>query len=188
MLPADIRLKTSLYAWVCWACAFAYAVVRYHVFGNVRLDEAPILIFNKSIAFAIILWLMLAQWRHAHQAVFDLEYLFKLAKIYTVVHVLLSLVVLSPNYFPKLSTSGVLTLEANLALLFGVLAAAHVWVEKVKIAPQVWYLLLALHLFFLGFRNWVKFEQWNAHLPPITLLCWLIVLGIMLVFWRRKNK
>jgi hypothetical protein len=42
-----------------------------------------------------------------------------------------------------------------------------------------------LHLFFMGIDGWISPMDWNGHLPPITLIGFILI--IILLFFPSKN-
>ena len=112
----------------------------------------------------------------------------------SLVHILLSLVLLSSGYFAKFFSDGKMNLRGECMLLFGVLSAFLFMLSAKKAAPRrTWLLTLAgslgllLHLLFRGAPGWPNVAGWYGHMPPISLLGFLLAVAatILLLMNRR---
>lgn len=162
-----------------------YSVLRYNIFGNVPLIDIPSFIFNKSISFTIIAMLPIVYYSNKNGQRDNNGGLINALKAFVLIHVLLSVSLLSQSYYSKLFWDNKLTLSGNFAILSGILAFVYAVYLK-KTGDYIFYFLLSVHLFSLGYKGWVEPEKWNGMMPPITLICFLIVL--VLIFLKLKNK
>jgi hypothetical protein len=162
-----------------------YSVLRYNIFGNVPLTDIPSFIFNKSISFTLIAILPLVYFSCKNGHYENSKSYINALKAFTLMHVLLSVSLLSQNYYAKLFSDNKLTLNGNIAVFSGALAFVSVFYMKKK-DNYIFYILVSVHLFFLGYKGWLEPDKWNGMMPPITLICFLIVL--VMIFIKLRNK
>jgi len=157
---------------ILFGLSLSYAVVRYCVFGTVLTANLPCFVTNKAVAVASVLALLAAAFntfrgRSEHQRSW-----FAFFKVSLLVHVLLSIFLLS------LYDAGKLNLYGELFMLFGVIAVVLLMlktlVKELTVRPQVLQVVslgaIALHQFFLGCRGWLAWTEWPGHMPPISML------------------
>jgi len=156
-----------------------YSIIRYNIFGNVSWSDIPTFVFNKSISFSMIIILALATFSLNRGSIDEFTDYMKVIKLFSIVHVLISINLLSLEYYPKLMENNKLSLSGNWALLFGVLTFAVLF-NTFKINNLILYLLLAFHVFFIGFKSWLNIEKWNGYMPPITLICFLLIIFVII--------
>ena len=173
----------------------AYAVLRYHIIKNVPWEHLPLYTTNKVFAVVGLAGLVgsrLAAGRERRQS-------YGFAGLWcTTVHVLMSLLLMGPNYFGKFySEAGQFTWQAELSMAAGVLGVGFLlWLlvatlktesqQQTSLVPGIarWALIAtALHLVFMGGAGWLNGADWTAAkgLPAITLLAFgLSILGLAL--------
>jgi hypothetical protein len=166
---------------------FLYSILRYNIFGEVPIIDIPTFIVNKAIAFSMIIILLLAVLKRINKKDEDFNNYLNVAKILTIIHVLITLSLMSQNYYPKLFLNEKLTLFGNLSVLSGVLAFVFFIFKQIKIGYLVFLFLTAIHLFFIGFKGWLTFEKWNGMMPPITLFCFIIVIFLFILSILNKS-
>jgi hypothetical protein len=49
-------------------------------------------------------------------------------------------------------------------------------------------LLAAAHVSLIGFRTWTQWSQWPGYLPPITLIMFIIAIGLAVANHRKKRS
>ncbi|MDX1365601.1 MAG: hypothetical protein R3243_15435, partial [Arenibacter latericius] len=123
----------------------------------------------------------------------------------TIFHVLLSFLILNPNYFQVFfEEDGTLSGRGAISLLAGVLSFIMLvvyhqcfkngGVGKEQLAQFLTskrfilslLLLFGVHLFYLGYHNWFSTANWKGGLPPITLVSFVVIfLGLLLNLFRR---
>ena len=90
-----------------------------------------------------------------------------------------------------------MNLTGEVVLLSGVLAVYCLWRRHAaKLKPAVWRtlttlvcLLVAVHLFAMGYEEWLRVQKWNGALPPITLLSFCLVIACLFVsLWSAKER
>ena len=171
----------------------AYAVLRYHLVKSVPWEHFPLYTTNKVFAVVGLAGLVgsrLAAGRERRQR-------YGFAGLWcTTVHVLMSLLLMTPNYFGKFySKSGQFTWQTELSMAAGVLGVGFLlWLliatlktetqKQTSIVPCLarWTLLAtALHLVFMGGAGWLNRDDWTAAkgLPAITLLAFGLALAGM---------
>ena len=171
----------------------AYAVLRYHLVKSVPWEHFPLYTTNKVFAVVGLAGLVgsrLAAGRERRQR-------YGFAGLWcTTVHVLMSLLLMTPNYFGKFySKSGQFTWQTELSMAGGVLGVGSLlWLliatlktetqKQTSLVPCLarWTLLAtALHLVFMGGAGWLNRDDWTAAkgLPAITLLAFGLALAGM---------
>ena len=169
-----------------------YACTRYVIFSNVYWIQIPVYILNKTMAVAAVFALMLS-------ALGNLRNQGRVARDWgiitlhlTIYHVLLSLMIMSPEYY-DFYWKDVLTLEGNLLMSFGALGTYCVvmlYMSRAGTTRMAAFKVLAsfsigAHIFLLAWNSWLQPERWYGHMPPISLwsfLFTLVAFGIYLRF------
>jgi len=175
-----------------------YAIVRYHIAGDVPWDEFSLFILNKGLCLAAFILLTFnfalgpaknvglpvpRKWLSARKAFGMTGFLLIL------IHALISFMLFSSPYYGKFfSLDGTLTGMAGLSMLAGILGFVFLWAYNLSFQTKLsedaafiafitskrvltWALSLGgLHLAFMGFSGWVKPGEWNGGLPPISLV------------------
>lgn len=183
---------------VTMSLAISYAVLRYHVVGDVPWKDFPFFILNKGLGFGALVLVTLnfalgparnvgvpisPAWLNARKALGMTGFLFVL------VHAFMSFLLLSPAVFQKFfDSNGTLTGAAGISMLAGVLGFVVLWGYNLSFQTHlredqafigfitsrrflVWALLLGgVHLFFMGYSGWLDPAGWPGGLPPISLI------------------
>ncbi len=163
------------------ALGLAYAVVRYVVFGT-GAPTGMATLLNKALCIYATGALVALGLRRARGLDWRSGPWVSGLRVSVLLHVLLSLFLLSPAYYAKLYVGPHFTWLAELALLSGAAACALMLDARVRrwVGLDRAFLLAALlvvaHLVGLGGRAWITPSSWPGHLPPITLLCGLATL------------
>lgn len=173
---------------IVFSISFLYTFIRYNFYGNVPLDDVPTLIFNKSISLTIVFLLAFSLKYKLKGRIQSFEKYSSIIKQLVIVHVVLSLVLLTANYFPKLYIDNKLTLMANISLLSGVLLFSYLLNKIVKPINWIVYLLIATHVLFLGVKGWFTPENWHGSLPPLTLISFVVMVILFSINAIKKNK
>ena len=169
ILPREQRLLLTL-----GLAVLAYAVLRYHIVKSVPWEHFPLYTTNKVFAVVGLAGLVgsrLAAGRERRQR-------YGFAGLWcTTVHVLMSLLLMTPNYFGKFySKSGQFTWQTELSMAAGVLGVGFLlWLliatlktetqKQTSLVPCLarWTLLAtALHLVFMGGAGWLNRDDWTA--------------------------
>ena len=217
-LPADRLWQPTTAKWfgVVFGLSLLYAIVRYHIAGDVEWRHFPLFIFNKATSLAAVVFVAssylvghLIRW-HDHDKALRLVVIkfcgligFFLAGI----HAFFSLALLSPAYYAKyFDGGGRLNLQGELALSVGVLALFLLLGPAVTTLPmmpkalggQRWkrnqrlgyaaLVLVVVHLVVLGVKGWLAPKGWNGGLPPISLIAVVAALVPLAVKHRRVRK
>ena len=169
--------------------SLGYAVIRYIVWGGVPLAQLPVFISNKAVAVVGLVLLGTASVANgSSRAAYGTA-----GMSMVLLHVVLSLIVLTPPYLGKLfAADGHLTAAGEWSMLFG--SVALLLVCRLAIRPTEtsgsgslirgagqWVLALtALHVLALGFPSWTNPAHWPGHLPPISLLSCVVAIGFLL--------
>jgi hypothetical protein len=122
------------------------------------------------------------------------------AIIFSLVHVLISFIVLTPHYFPKFFLEGKYNLIGSLSMLFGILAigfllplinkknfsGVYIKFKNKAFIARIFFTLVSVHLFVMGYNGWIEPGTWPGGLPPITLLSFII--SILPIVFPTKNQ
>ncbi len=210
-LPPDRLWQPTTAKWFAalFGGALVYAILRYHLAGNVAWAHFPLFIFNKATSLAAVCFVAssyligkVIRW-HDHDKALRLVVIkfcglmgFFLAGI----HALFSMALLTPAYYAKyFDPDGRLNLEGELALSVGIVALFLLMSPAITTLPmmpkalggQRWkrnqrlgYVALILvvgHLVVLGLKGWLAPSGWQAGIPPISLVAVSVALVPLLV-------
>ena len=169
---------------IVFILTFIYSVLRYNIFGDIPVTDIPVFILNKTFAFSMIIILVFIFFTDKKSNDYNNYVIY--FRIITLIHILMSISLLSPNYYPKIYETGKLTLFGNISILAGIVLSALMIITHTRIKNIVIYLIASIHLFFIGINGWINIEKWNGKMPPITLICFLIL--VVLIFFSIKKK
>jgi hypothetical protein len=180
----DHLMKVSLLALLG---SVAYATARYNVFKGVPWRDWPIYTLNKAFALSALLVLALSVIRRAPAPAQSHAHALRMAGVFGSMHVMLSLILLSPAYFDTLFVRGTLTTAAGLSMLLGAAASALMasgfgrrgdqMTETATRIIAAAVFVIGLHAMLQGYRNWFMPSQWPGMMPPITLISFLLGLA-----------
>lgn len=194
-----------------------YAILRYHIVGEVPWKDLPFYVLNKGVALAAIILLTLSfsvgplkvmgihmgeKWLDSRKDMGITGFVF------TFVHIFMSISILNPNYYTVFFTDdGTLTLRGGLSLFAGIISFVLLWVYNIsfksvssqagKINSAIIYrnflvygmLFSGVHLFFMGYSGWTTFYKWQGGLPPISLISFIVfAFGYLVNFMGRKKN
>ena len=194
--------------------ALGYAILRYHIVGDVPWKDFPLLILNKGISLAAFILLTFnfsigplkylglkvsKGWLNSRQALGMTGFLFVL------IHALMSFIIFKPGIFGKFfEENGSLTLYAGLSMLGGILAfvvlLAYNLTFKTTLKEDqkfigfitsrkfllITMLFSLMHLYFMGINGWMNPAGWNG-LPPISLVAFtFFAIGYIINLLGRK--
>ena len=193
----------------------AYAALRYHVLGPVPWKDFPFFILNKGISLGAFILLTFnfsfgplnnlgiklpEGWLQARKALGMTGFLLVL------IHALMSFMLFKPTVYGKFfEENGTLTLLAGLSMLGGVLAFVVLWGYNLSFQTHLSedkafiqfitsrkflltaMLLVAAHLFFMGYKGWLNPSGWHGGLPPISLVAFIcFVIGYIINLLGRE--
>jgi DMSO/TMAO reductase YedYZ heme-binding membrane subunit len=197
---------------VVFGASIAYAVIRYHLAGDVAWRHFPLFILNKATSLAAVIFVAssyligkIIRW-HDHDKALRLvvtKFCGLMGFFLAAVHAFCSLCLLSPAYYGKyFDEVGRLNLQGEIAMSVGILALFFLLSPAVTTLPmmpkaiggQRWkrsqragYLALALvvvHLVALGIKGWLAPQGWHGGIPPVSLVAVVAALVPLLV--RRR--
>jgi DMSO/TMAO reductase YedYZ heme-binding membrane subunit len=213
-LPAHRLWQPTTAKWffVIFGFSLAYAVIRYHLAGDVPWRHFPLFILNKATSLAAVMFVAssyligkIIRW-HDHDKALRLvviKFCGLMGFFLAGVHALFSLALLSPAYYGKyFDDVGRMNLQGEIAISVGVVALYFLLSPVVTTLPMMpkaiggvrWkrsqragYVALALvvvHLVFLGFKGWLAPGDWHGGIPPISLVA--VVAAVTPLLVRRK--
>jgi hypothetical protein len=170
-----------------------YATARYHVFHGVPWSEWPVYTLNKAFGLSALVLLVAAVARRRWRAELPVGPTMLAAAVLFGMHVLVSLALLSPAYYPKMYAAGRLGALAGMALVLGVIATAGI-AAGVKPRPRETsdqkargLALLAFaagtHGALPGIASWLEPSTWPGLMPPITLVSFALSAAALAIAW-----
>jgi hypothetical protein len=171
--------------------ALVYAILRYNVFGNVPWEEIPLFITNKAISLTTVFLMLFTLNKQASKDI--IIKLWKSIFVLTSIHVLISFLLLGPEYYNKFYFENELNIVGYSTVLWGILAFIGIlmlnfngilptkngkltlpnslkkWVRK--IIP----FLIGGHLFSMGINGWISPNNWHGYLLPISLIGFIAI-------------
>ncbi len=213
-LPPDRLWQPTTAKWFAalFGAALVYAIIRYHLAGDVAWAHFPLFILNKATSLAAVFFVassyLVGKVIHWHDHDFALrlvviKFCGLMGFFLAAVHAFFSLSLLSPAYYAKyFDAGGRLNLQGELALAIGVIALFFLMSPAITTLPMMpkalggwrWkrsqragYIALSLvvvHLVVLGWKGWLAPSGWHGGLPPISLVA--VLVALVPLFVKRK--
>lgn len=210
-LPPERLWQPTTVKWfvAVFGGAIVYAILRYHIAGDVAWRHFPLFIFNKATSLAAVVFVacsyLVGKIIHWHDAdkilrLVVIKFCGLMGFFLAGIHAFFSVSLLTPAYYAKyFDADGRLNLQGELAVAVGVIALFFLMSPAITTLPmmpkalggQRWkrtqrmgYLamfLVIVHLVVLGLQGWLAPSGWNGGLPPISLVAVLAVLIPLLV-------
>ena len=217
-LPSDRLWQPTTAKWfaVVFGASLVYAIIRYHLAGDVAWRHFPLFILNKSTSLAAIVFVAcsyligkIIRWHDDDKALrlVVIKFCGLTGFFLAAIHACFSVSLLTPAYYGKyFDAGGRLNLQGELALSVGVIALFFLMSPAITTLPmmpkaiggQRWkrsqragYVALALvvvHLVVLGLKGWLAPSGWHGGLPPISLVAVLVALVPLLVKSKRVHE
>jgi len=180
-----------------------YAILRYIVFQGVDPVHFPLYIVNKIFSTSGLFFLSVsyAMGKIRHKKLKDKQVKIEFMKFFgmagfslSAMHVFISMIILTPSYYPKFYNGEMMNFTGELSMLMGVLSIFFFTIPAITTIPfmqeavgikkwqkgqRVGYLGLLtalLHVIIMGYSGWLEVEKWPGYLPPITLIATLIAI------------
>jgi DMSO/TMAO reductase YedYZ heme-binding membrane subunit len=217
-LPPDRLWQPTTARWFysIFGAALVYAVVRYHLAGDVAWAHFPLFIFNKAMSLAAVGFVASSylvgkvfRW-HDHDPRLRLvviKFCGLMGFFMAGAHAFFSLCLWPPAYFGKcFEADGRMNLQGELAMALGIaglfllmgpaLATLPMMAKAVggvrwKRGQRLGYVTLALvsvHLVVLGLKGWMAPEAWPMSIPPISLVAVVLALVPLLVKKKLEHE
>ena len=185
--------------------SFAYAIIRYHIFGDITWEHFPLFISNKALSLAGLIFLGLSM---VESNKLERKSLGQLGASLIGSHIIISFIILNEQYFQKFfQHTGIFTFQAEVSMLAGALATILMCAlvlaspastsssdsqpssEQPKSSLRSGWgraimVLAAIHVSFMGYTSWLNPSSWQGYLPPITIISFVV----SLVFLVRRRK
>jgi DMSO/TMAO reductase YedYZ heme-binding membrane subunit len=197
---------------VLFGAALVYAIVRYHLAGEVAWAHFPLFILNKATSLAAVFFVAssyligkIIRW-HDHDRALRLvviKFCGLMGFFLAGVHALFSLALLTPAYYGRFfEVDGRLTLEGEIAMAVGVIGLFLLMSPAITTLPMMpkalggvrWkrnqrlgyvaLMFVVVHLVAMGMEGWLAPSGWNGGLPPISLVA--VVAAFVPLFVKRK--
>lgn len=172
-----------------------YSVVRYVAFTPEKWEQIPVFIANKGVSMAGAITLVLAILSRYRGNFEQASLYFRFTIFAILIHVPMSLVVLSPGYFPEFFTANGTKLKffGELVFMFGALALGLMWLlaqgklaDRTRTIVGVTLIVILLgHVGSMGLCRGLNINAKHAYLPPMWLLSLVALLIGMVVSWMQ---
>lgn len=212
--PPDRLWQPTTAKWfvVVFGVSLVYAIIRYHLVGDVAWRHFPLFILNKVISLAAVLFIVcsyligkIIHWHDDDKALrlVVIKYCGLTGFFLAAIHASFSLCLLTPAYFGKyFDSGGQLNLQGEIAMSTGVVALFYLMSPAISTLPMMlkalggwrWkrsqrlgyvaLVLIVIHLVALGLKGWLAPKGWPSGLPPISLMAFLVALVPLMV--KRK--
>ena len=217
-LPPDRLWQPTTVKWftVVFGASVAYAILRYHLAGDVEWRHFPLFILNKATSLAAVIFVAcsylinkIINWHNDDPALrlVVIKFCGLMGFFLAAAHALFSTFILSPAYLGKyFDEAGGLNLWGELAMSTGVIAIFFLMSPAITTLPMMpkalggwrWkrsqragYIALSLvviHLIALGWKGWLAPKGWQAGLPPISLLAFIAALLPLIIKQKLMNE
>jgi len=189
-----------------------YAIIRYHIAGDVSWKHFPLFILNKATSLAAVGFIAssylvgkIFRWHDKDKRLrlVVIKFCGLVGFFMAGIHAFFSLCLLSPAYYGKyFNPDGRLNLQGELAMTIGIIALFLLMAPALATLPMMakalgrvrWkrgqrmgYLTLSLvaaHMVVLGVKGWLAPGGWHGGLPPISLIA--LVIAIIPLFVKKK--
>ena len=199
-LPPDRLWQPTTAKWffAIFGGSLVYAIVRYHLAGDVAWAHFPLFIFNKATSLAAVFFVASSYLVGSLIHWYDDDKRLRLVVIkfcglvgffFAGIHALFALALLNPGYFAKyFDADGRLNFEGELAMAVGAVGLFMLMGPAITTLPmmpkalggQRWkrnqrlgyvaLVLVVVHLVVLGLKGWLAPKGWPAWIPPISLV------------------
>jgi DMSO/TMAO reductase YedYZ heme-binding membrane subunit len=213
-LPVDRLWQPTTARWffAIFGISLIYAILRYHIAGDVPWAHFPLFILNKATSLAAVGFLacsyLVGKIIHWHDSdprlrLVVIKFCGLVGFFLAGIHAVFSLCLLTPAYYGKYyNPDGRLNLQGELALTVGVIALFLLMGPAIATLPMMakalggmrWkrgqrmgYLtlvLVAVHMIVLGLKGWLAPRGWHGGMPPISLVA--LVLTVIPLFVKKK--
>ena len=193
----DVMRRRSSAVWGITAASLAYATLRYNVFKGVAWSDWPVFVLNKAIALSSLLLLVAWILRNRRPAEASGAPLLAAASMLALAHAGLSLIVLTPAYFPAFFEESRLSWQAGVALALGVATAirlsvvarpGHAHLSRLRGLGLI-ACAAGCHAALFGYSSWFTPTAWPGSLPPITLVSFAAgLIGAFAAFNERLSE
>lgn len=175
-----------------------YAIARYIVFGDVAIEQLPAFVANKGLSFSSAALLFLSAMMlfrskaepDSSSRVLSLQF-GRWAWHCVLLHVVLSLALLSPAYYGKFFEQGLLNLKGELIILFGVLAVYCFYrlqsLGENLLLKVLCSALLTAHLLPM-WGKWFSPQAWYGFMPPISMLSCSLSVAALVIFALSQKR
>ena len=179
-------VEASAVLFIC----LSYSILRYNIYSDVPWIDLPLFVFNKSLALCSLILFAHFQYSKSKPNSGEKKYLREYAIIFIVLHILISVLILNPEYYPKFFLLQKLNITGVLSIFFGILAFGLLlplinkngfreiynrFKSKQNVAI-IFFTLTAAHVVIMGIKGWFEPSTWPGGLPPITLLSFIVAL------------
>lgn len=180
--------KPLLVIAISLAVSFAYAYLRYVVFGSFIPENPFLFISNKSLSLAAVILIPFIISQNSKILKYGIN-------LMVISHILMGLYLLNPGNFPEFfDGSNMMYGFAIMLILAGGISALlffNIMGKNFIEIPIFWNTLLLIlailtHNILIGLNSWLLWDEWAAWLPPINLLSSLILIFSLGLLVRKR--
>ncbi|MCK5702464.1 MAG: hypothetical protein KAI29_14970 [Cyclobacteriaceae bacterium] len=211
----DEKLKRIKTKWLTLVLLFfiLYTTLRYIVFKGVDPIHFPLYIGNKIFSTAGLFFLAISyalgkikvlKLNNKHLTNRFIKFAGLIGFSLSAMHVFMSLIILSPSYYPKFYHGDMMNFKGELSMLMGVLSLFFFTIPAIATIPfmqeavgiKKWqkgqsmgYLGLItalLHVVVMGVATWLNVDTWPGYLPPITMIA--VIIAIVPLYLKFLKK
>jgi DMSO/TMAO reductase YedYZ heme-binding membrane subunit len=203
---------TAKWFFVVFGVSLAYAILRYHIAGDVSWSHFPLFILNKVTALSAVIFVACSyligkviRWHDDNKALrlVVIKFCGLVGFFLAGIHAFMSVMLMDPAYLAKyFEPGGQMNLLGELGMAVGVVALFFLMSRAITTLPMMpkalggkrWkrsqrigyvsLLLVAVHLVVLGVNGWMAPGHWTSGLPPISLFAFLAAVTPLVV--KRK--
>ena len=200
---------------ITFALSMAYGILRYNIMGPVPWKDLPLFILNKGVSLSSFI-LLTASFSIGPLTNLGIKIPLNLVNsrrafgvigfILAMIHMLISLVLFNPVMYEKFFLeNGSLSFSAGLSMLGGIVSIVVLWYYNLSLKNRIkegkpfnpffssrnfiltTLFFVAVHLFFMGYNNWLTPSNWYGSLPPISLVSFVFfTIGYIINLIGRK--
>ncbi|PCJ16821.1 MAG: hypothetical protein COB02_15070 [Candidatus Cloacimonadota bacterium] len=197
---AETTMKIKNKIQLIFTLCLVYAFVRYSILGQIPLQKFPLFIMNKvwaSTALFLFCFAFISP-KKANKKVYGI-----ICFCCSIIHIIFSQILLSPQNYNKFYFQDELTMSSQICLSFGLyaficfipslflnnnLSQNESFKTLCKKSSFVASFFLLIHSSIAFYPSWLKNDLWHGNLPPISLICFCILVIVVLIKLLQKNN
>ncbi len=172
-----------------------YACLRYVVFGEVHWPHIPTYILNKAMAVSAVFTLLISAIAFARGNKDTARDWGVMSFHLVLYHLILSLMIFSPAYYPYFFWQGTLRLAYEISMSFGafgvycfvMLFVSSHGTQRMRIFKILVATSAVLHITLMAYGSWFTPVKWNGYMPPISLWSGIFSAIALIIYLKYKD-